>query len=143
MLDALLSAGCAELITARSRGGALVAAQLDILGSATRHDYYSVSDTDSVKGCGTAVLGVSWSRFVAAKRCIHLTRPSTASHAPPLGPVQPGGFSHQPERAGVPSSGPDIVSGEQRLTGRKRRRRCRPAVHDRGVYGMLRRPASR
>jgi hypothetical protein len=68
MLDALLSAGCAELITARSRGGALVAAQLDILGSATRHDYYSVSDTDSVKGCGTAVLGVSWSRFVADGR---------------------------------------------------------------------------
>ena len=68
MLDALLSAGCAELITARSRGGALVAAQLDILGSATRHDYYSVSDTDSVKGCGTAALGVSWSRFVADGR---------------------------------------------------------------------------
>ena len=68
MLDALLSAGCAELITARSREGALVAAQLDILGTATRHDYYSVSDTDSVKGCGTAVLGVSWSRFVADGR---------------------------------------------------------------------------
>ena len=68
MLDALLSAGCAELITARSREGALVAAQLDILGNATRHDYYSVSDTDSVKGCGTAVLGVSWSRFVADGR---------------------------------------------------------------------------
>jgi hypothetical protein len=68
MLDALLSAGCAELITARSREGVLVAAQLDILGTATRHDYYSVSDTDSVKGCGTAVLGVSWSRFVADGR---------------------------------------------------------------------------
>jgi Acetyltransferase (GNAT) domain len=68
MLDALLSAGCAELITARSREGVLVAAQLDILGSDTRHDYYSVSDTDSAKGCGTAVLGLSWSRFVADGR---------------------------------------------------------------------------
>jgi hypothetical protein len=65
MLNALLSAGCAELVSARSREGALVATQLDILGTATRHYYYSVSDRDRAKGCGTAVLGASWSRFVA------------------------------------------------------------------------------
>jgi hypothetical protein len=68
MLDALLSAGCAELVTARSRDGVLMSAQLDILGTATRHYYYSVSDTDRAKGCGTAVLGASWSRFAADDR---------------------------------------------------------------------------
>jgi len=68
MLDALLSAGCAELLTARSRDGVLVSAQLDILGTATRHYYYSVSDTDRAKGCGTAVLGASWNRFVTNDR---------------------------------------------------------------------------
>ena len=65
MLEALLSAGCAELVTARSGDGALVSAQVDILGTTTRHYYYSASDTDRAKGCGTAVLGVSWKRFVA------------------------------------------------------------------------------
>jgi hypothetical protein len=65
MLDALLSAGCAELVTLRSGDGVLVSAQLDILGTATRHYYYSVSDTDRAKGCGTAVLGASWGRFAA------------------------------------------------------------------------------
>jgi Acetyltransferase (GNAT) domain len=65
LLEALLSAGCAELITARNHDGALIAAQLDILGTFTRHYYYSVSDTDRVKGCGTSVLGASWIRFTA------------------------------------------------------------------------------
>ena len=51
-----------------SRDGSLVAAQLDILGTATRHYYYSVSDTDRAKGCGTAVLGASWTRFAADGR---------------------------------------------------------------------------
>jgi hypothetical protein len=68
LLEALLSAGCAELITARDRGGALVAAQLDIVGTFTRHYYYSVSDTDRVKGCGTSVLGASWTRFTTDGR---------------------------------------------------------------------------
>jgi hypothetical protein len=68
LLEALLSAGCAELITARNRDGTLVAAQLDLLGTFTRHYYYSISDTDRVKGCGTSVLGVSWSRFLADGR---------------------------------------------------------------------------
>jgi Acetyltransferase (GNAT) domain len=68
LLEALLSAGCAELITARNRGGALVAAQLDIVGTFTRHYYYSVSDTDRVKGCGTSVLGASWTRFAVDGR---------------------------------------------------------------------------
>jgi hypothetical protein len=68
LLEALLSAGCAELMTARNHDGALVAAQLDILGTFTRHYYYSVSDTDRVKGCGTSVLGASWTRFTADGR---------------------------------------------------------------------------
>jgi hypothetical protein len=68
LLEALLSAGCAELITARNRDGALVATQLDIVGTFTRHYYYSVSDTDRVKGCGTSVLGASWTRFAVDGR---------------------------------------------------------------------------
>jgi hypothetical protein len=68
LLEALLSAGCAELITARDHDGDLIAAQLDIVGTFTRHYYYSVSDTDRVKGCGTSVLGASWARFVADGR---------------------------------------------------------------------------
>jgi hypothetical protein len=63
MLAALLSAGCAELVTARGRAGELVAAQLDILGSATRHYYYSVADLERAPGCGTAVLAASWRRL--------------------------------------------------------------------------------
>jgi hypothetical protein len=68
MLEALLSSGCAEFITLRSSDGNLIAGQLDILGSASRHFYYSVADTDLRKGCGTAVLGMSWRSFAADHR---------------------------------------------------------------------------
>jgi hypothetical protein len=65
MFDALLLAGCAELVTLRDREGRLLAAQLDILGGHTRHYYHSASDTERAPGCGTAVLAGSWARFLA------------------------------------------------------------------------------
>jgi hypothetical protein len=64
MLNQLLTTGCAEMITARTSDGALNAAQLDIMGSVVRHAYYAISDTDRTSGVGTAVLGLSWYRYV-------------------------------------------------------------------------------
>ncbi len=64
MLRLLLDERCAELLTARTSDGQLVAAQLDILGSATRHNYYSISDTTRAPRSGTAVLANSWRRFI-------------------------------------------------------------------------------
>lgn len=63
MIRTLLEERCAELITARASDGRLVAAQLDILGTGTRHYYYSTSDPERVPGSGTAVLAASWRRF--------------------------------------------------------------------------------
>jgi hypothetical protein len=66
MLSVLFEAGCAEFMTARSRDGALIAAQFDIVGTTTRHFYHVASDTTRAPGCGTAVLGMSWRRFKAS-----------------------------------------------------------------------------
>lgn len=63
MLGALLTAGCAEMVTARTSDGALVAVQFDIMGTTIRHDYYAVSDTLRASCSGTAVLGASWRQF--------------------------------------------------------------------------------
>jgi hypothetical protein len=63
MLDALCEAGLAEIATARTPDGALLAAQVDILGTGTRHFYHAANDARRVAGCGTAVLGLSWERF--------------------------------------------------------------------------------
>jgi hypothetical protein len=64
MLAALLDKGAAELISVRTADGILVAVQLDILGEARRHMYYSVSDTRRYPGAGTAALGFSMRRFM-------------------------------------------------------------------------------
>ena len=68
MLDTLLQAGHAELVTARDPSGELFAAQVDLLGSDTRHCYYAIGDTGRAPGCGTAVLGISWRRFAEGGR---------------------------------------------------------------------------
>lgn len=64
MLSRLLSEGCAEYIVARDDNGTLVGAQVDILGSSTRHFYYCVNNSAVLAGIGTAVMGFSWKRFV-------------------------------------------------------------------------------
>jgi hypothetical protein len=64
MLGELLRAGLAETIIARTPKGELVAAQVDILGTRTRHFYYGLSDTERAPGCGTAALGHRWRRFM-------------------------------------------------------------------------------
>ena len=62
MLDTLLDEKHAELVTARDPARKLVAAQVDLIGSSTRHCYYAIGDTERAPGCGTAVLGISWRR---------------------------------------------------------------------------------
>jgi hypothetical protein len=64
MLAALMEQKRAELVTVRNAKGSLFAAQLDIIGSAVRHQYFTVSDTRRAPGSGTAALGVSWRRFL-------------------------------------------------------------------------------
>ena len=63
MLKELLAAGCSEFIAARNEDGTLVAAQLDIIGTHSRHVYYSVRNRGAVAGVGTAMLGVAAERF--------------------------------------------------------------------------------
>lgn len=64
MLSRLLAEGCAEYIVARDHDGTLVGAQIDILGSSTRHFYYCVNNSAVLAGIGTAIMGFSWKRFV-------------------------------------------------------------------------------
>lgn len=64
MLARLVADGFAELHTARMSDGSLAAAQLDILGASTRHNYFTVCDTQRAPRSGTAVLARSWQRFV-------------------------------------------------------------------------------
>ena len=47
-----LSGLCRDRHGAGARTASLVAAQLDIMGTTIRHDYYSVSDTIAASGCG-------------------------------------------------------------------------------------------
>lgn len=63
MLETLVEEGCAELATARTADGTLVAAQIDLLGAHIRHSYYAASAPDRARGCGTAVLGAHCERF--------------------------------------------------------------------------------
>jgi hypothetical protein len=56
----------AQLFTARAGDGPLLGAQLDILGARTRHFYYCINDKDALPGVGTAVMGASWSAFLAS-----------------------------------------------------------------------------
>jgi CelD/BcsL family acetyltransferase involved in cellulose biosynthesis len=65
MLRMLMEDCGAQLFTARTGDGRLVGAQLDILGGRTRHYYYGISDKDAIPGVGTAVMGMSWSAFLA------------------------------------------------------------------------------
>ncbi|HVT45781.1 MAG TPA: GNAT family N-acetyltransferase [Thermoanaerobaculia bacterium] len=71
MLQALLSGGLAELVTARTRDGRLAAAQLDILGTKTRHCYYVAADIEQASGGGTAVLGIQWRRFLLSSSAVY------------------------------------------------------------------------
>ena len=65
MLRMLMDECGAQLFTARAGDGTLLGAQLDIPGGRTRHFYYCVSDKDALGGLGTAVMGASWSAFLA------------------------------------------------------------------------------
>jgi hypothetical protein len=65
MLQMLMDDCDAQLFTARAGDGTLLGAQLDILGERTRHFYYCVNDKDALAGVGTAVMGASWSAFLA------------------------------------------------------------------------------
>lgn len=65
MLRMLMDDCGAQLFTARTGDGRLVGAQLDILGGRTRHFYYGISNKDAIPGVGTAVMGMSWSAFLA------------------------------------------------------------------------------
>jgi hypothetical protein len=67
MLTRLLAEDCAELITLRASDGALLSAVVDVLGSSTRHYYYSVANTARASGCGIATLAVSWRRFLESE----------------------------------------------------------------------------
>jgi hypothetical protein len=64
MLGELLSAELADVAIARTPEGELASAGVDILGKQTRHLYYGVSDNVRAPGCGTAVLGYGWRRFM-------------------------------------------------------------------------------
>jgi len=68
MLETLVEEGCAELGTARTGDGRLVAAQIDLQGAVTRYSYYAVSEPDVISGAGTAVLGAHWARFAEETR---------------------------------------------------------------------------